>query len=334
MRTTIFGKTGLEVSRLALGTWEFSGAWGKFDEDHAAAIVRRACDLGINFFDTAHEYGFGEAERILGGVIRSGVGRDRDELIVATKGGLRPTETGPQRDASPEWLRQDVDSSLKALSMDHIDIYQIHWPDPAVPAAETAGALAELIDEGKIRHAGVSNYSTEQVKEFSAVLPVESVQPPYSMFRREIEHDLLPYCTANNIGVVVYGPLSHGLLTGTITADTEFSPEDWRSRSPVFAGDDFVNNLEIVDQLKPLAHEMGVTLSQLAIAWTLAQPGIDVAITGAQHIGYLQDSAGAADVTLTDDDVAAIEEIIACAIPVSGPYPEMWQEWSEQDPHG
>lgn len=332
MRTTIFGKTGLEVSRLALGTWEFSGAWGRFDEDRATAIVQRACDLGINFFDTAHEYGFGEAERILGGVIRGGVGRDRDELIIATKGGLRPTETGPVRDASPEWIRQDVESSLGALGMDYIDIYQVHWPDPGVPAAETAGAITELITEGKIRHAGVSNYGVEQVKEFSETLPVESVQPPYHMFRREIEADLLPYCAANNIGVLVYGPLAHGLLTGTVTPETEFSADDWRSRSPVFSGDDFLANLKIIEELRPVAHDLGVTLSQLAIAWALAQPGVDVAITGAQHIGYLQDSAGAADVTLTDTDVATIDEIIAAAVPVTGPYPEMWREWGEQDP--
>ena len=332
MRTTIFGKTGLEVSRLALGTWEFSGAWGKFDEDHATAIVRRACDLGINFFDTAHEYGFGEAERILGGVIRDGVGRDRADLIIGTKGGLRPTGDGPVRDASPEWLRQDVDSSLQALGMDYIDVYQVHWPDPDVPAAETAGAMAELVSEGKIRHAGVSNYSADQVREFSETLPVESVQPPYNMFRREIEADLLPYCVYNNVGVLVYGPLSHGLLTGTITSDTRFSPEDWRSRSPVFTGADFVHDLQIVEELRPVAHGLGVTLAQLAIAWVLAQPGVNVAITGAQHIGYLQDSAGAADVTLTDDDITAIEKIIASAVPVGGPYPEMWKEWGEHDP--
>jgi aryl-alcohol dehydrogenase-like predicted oxidoreductase len=142
---------------LALGTWEFSGAWGGVDDDEAIAIVRRARELGFNFFDTAHEYGFGTAERILGTALRHDLDHARDEVLIATKGGLRETDDGPVRDARPEWLRHDVDTSLAALGLDRIDLYQVHWPDPAVPAAETAGALADLVATGKIRHVGVSN---------------------------------------------------------------------------------------------------------------------------------------------------------------------------------
>jgi aryl-alcohol dehydrogenase-like predicted oxidoreductase len=324
MKTTIFGKTKLEVSRLAFGTWEFGGAWGRFDEDNAVALIRRARELGFNFFDTAHEYGFGESERILGNALR--VDRARDEVVIATKGGLRPTETGLVRDASPEWLRHDVDSSLSALGTDRIDIYMVHWPDPKVRASETAGALADLVAQGKIRHVGVSNYDTAQLQEFSATLPVETVQPPYHLFRRDIEKELLPYCHANNIGVLVYGPLAHGLLTGMIHPDTTFAAEDWRSNSEIFSGDGFLANLEVVSQLTRLAADLGVTVSQLAIAWTLAQPGVHVAIVGAQHVGYLQDSAAAADVTLSDADLATIEEIMASATPVGGPYPEMHEK--------
>lgn len=299
MQTTTFGKTGLEVSRLAFGTWAFGGDWGSFDEDAAVAMIRHARDLGFNFFDTAHEYGFGAAERILGQALRPDLARARDELVIATKGGVRPTDDGLVRDASPEWLRRDVDTSLGALGIDHIDLYQVHWPDSAVPAAETAGALADLISEGKIRHAGVSNYETAQVKEFSATLPVEAVQPPYHLFRRDIEDELLPYCRARDIGVLVYGPLAHGLLTGTVHPDTTFAPEDWRGTSHIFNGDGFLRNLKVVARLERLAADLGVTISQLAIAWTLAQPGVHVAIVGAQHLGYLQDSAGAAHVTLS-----------------------------------
>jgi aryl-alcohol dehydrogenase-like predicted oxidoreductase len=326
MKSTIFGNTGLEVSRLALGTWEFGGAWGRFDEDNAMTLIRRARDLGFNFFDTAQEYGFGESERILGKALRSDLTRSRDEVFIATKGGLRPTHKGLVRDASPEFLRQGVESSLKALGVDEIDFYLVHWPDPKVAASETGGALADMISEGKIRHAGVSNYTAEQVKELEATLPVEIVQPPYHLFRREFEQELLPYCNANNIGVCVYGPLGHGLLTGMIHPDTTFADDDWRSKSEIFTGETLMRNLECVTQLQRFAADRGVTVSQLAIAWTIAQPGVNVAIVGAQHVGYLQDSAAAADVTLTDEDLDAIEEIMAGSVQVGGPYPEMHAE--------
>ena len=156
------------------------------------------------FFDSAQAYGFGTSERILGTALRDELTRERDELVIATKGGLRQTDSGLVRDASPEWLRRGVDDSLTALGIDHIDLYQVHWPDPTVPAAETAGALRDLITTG-IGHVGVSNYNTAQMAEFAATMPVETLQPPYHLFRREIEDDVLPYCAAQNIGVVVYG---------------------------------------------------------------------------------------------------------------------------------
>ena len=326
MRSITFGKAGLEVSRLAFGTWEFSSDWGHADEDAAITMIRRARDLGINFFDTAQQYGFGESERILGKALRPEFARARDELVIATKGGLRKTDTGLVRDASPEYLRSGVESSLRALGVDYIDLYLVHWPDPTTPPEVTGGALAELVSEGKIRHVGVSNYDTAQIQALSATLPVETVQPPYHLFRRDIEGDLLPYCHANDIGVMVYGPLAHGLLTGTMKADTSFAAADWRSKSPIFNGEDYVRNLKVVADLGHLAIDLGVTMSQLAIAWTLAQPGVHAAIMGAQHVTYLQDSAGAADVTLSEADLAAIEDIMRSATPVGGPAPEMHEK--------
>lgn len=327
MQTTTLGRSGLQVSRLALGTWEFSGAWGDVDEDNAIAIVRRARDLGFNFFDTAHEYGFGTAERILGTALRHDLDHARDEVLIATKGGLRETDDGPVRDARPEWLRHDVDTSLAALGVDHIDLYQVHWPDPAVPAAETAGALADLVTAGKIRHVGVSNYDAEQIAEFSATLPVETVQPPFNMLRRGLQDTLFPYCRDHDIGVLVYGALAHGLLTGAITSDSSLAADDWRARSGIFTGEDFARNLKVVAGLRSLASDLGVTLSQLALAWVLAQPGVHVAIVGAQQAGYLQDSAAAMDLDLSPDDLAAIAQILAPAAPLGGPYPEMWKEF-------
>jgi len=323
MRTIALGKTGLEVSRLAFGTWEFSSDWGHADEDAAITMIRRARDLGINFFDTAQQYGFGASERILGKALRSDLSHNREDVVIATKGGLRATDNGLVRDASPEWLRKGVESSLSSLGIDYIDVYLVHWPDPKLPASETAGALADLVSEGKIRHVGVSNYDTAQVEEFSAALPVEVAQPPYHLFRRDIEVDLLPYCHNHGIGVMVYGPLAHGLLTGTMKPDTSFAAQDWRAKSDIFTGDGFLRNLEVVTQLQHLAADLGVTVSQLAIAWTLAQPGVHVAIVGAQHVTYLQDSAGAADVTLSEADLVAVADILKSASPVGGPYPEM-----------
>jgi aryl-alcohol dehydrogenase-like predicted oxidoreductase len=156
MKFTTLGRSGLEVSRIAFGTWQLGGDWGQFDEDAAVAAIRRARELGVNFFDTAQAYGFGASERLLGTALRQELIRSRDELVIATKGGLRQTESGLVRDASPDWLRKGVDGSLTALGIDHIDLYQVHWPDPTVPAAETAGVvLGELITEGKIGHVGV-----------------------------------------------------------------------------------------------------------------------------------------------------------------------------------
>lgn len=331
MKTTTLGRSGLGVSRLALGTWEFSGAWGDVDEERAIAIVRRARELGFNFFDTAHEYGFGTAERILGTALRHDLDHARDEVVIATKGGLRETDDGPVRDARPEWLRHDVDTSLGALGIDHIDLYQVHWPDPAVPASETAGALAELVTAGKIRHVGVSNYDAAQIAEFSATLPVETVQPPFNMLRRGLQDTLFPYCRDNDIGVLVYGALAHGLLTGTITSDSRFDADDWRTQSGIFSGEGFARNLKVIESLRSLAAELGVTLSQLALAWALAQPGVHVAIVGAQHVGYLQDSAAAVHLDLTPGDLAAITEILAPAAPLGGPYPEMWKEFADRE---
>jgi aryl-alcohol dehydrogenase-like predicted oxidoreductase len=322
MKTTTLGRSGLEVSRIAFGTWQLGGDWGPFDEDAAVAAIRRARELGVNFFDTAQAYGFGASERILGMALRHELVGERDELVIATKGGLRQTHSGLVRDASPDWLRKGVDASLTALGIDHIDLYQVHWPDATVPAAETAGALRDLITEGKISHVGVSNYNAEQMAEISATLPVETLQPPYHLFRREIEDEVLPYCLDNNIGVLVYGPLAHGLLTGMLSAHTAFADDDWRATSTVFKGGTYRRNLATVRALEKFAADRGITVSQLAIAWTLANPAVHVAIVGARQVGHIEDSLSAVDISLTDSDLDEIETIMDDAAPVAGPSPE------------
>jgi aryl-alcohol dehydrogenase-like predicted oxidoreductase len=323
MNKVTLGVTGLQVTPIAFGTWQLGGEWGQFDEDAAIAAIRQARKLGINFFDTAQAYGFGVSERMLGQALREELAHDRDELVIATKGGLRmDPERGLVRDSSAQWLRQGVEQSLGSLGVEHIDVYQIHWPDPDVPFQESAQALEELVEQGKILHVGVSNFSSQQTAEFSRTRPVETSQPPYHLFRREIEQNLLPYALEHNIGVLVYGPLAHGLLTGTMDASTSFPDDDWRQSSELFAGDTFTRNLAIVEQLERFAAERGYSVGQLAIAWTLAHPAVHVAIVGSRSAKHIEDSAAALDVNLSEDDLREIDRIMAGAVPVAGPTPE------------
>ena len=321
------GMTSLEISPIAFGTWQLGGEWGQFDRDDAVAAIRQAQNLGVNLFDTAHGYGFGASERVLGDVLRDDLTNRRDEILIATKGGLRMTDDGLVRDSSPDWIRSGVDASLDALGVDYIDLFQIHWPDAKVPFAETAGALQALVDEGKIRHVGVSNFDAAQMAEFAETRPVETLQPPYDLFRRDIEDEILPYCREHDIGVLVYGALAHGLLTGAMDESTTFAPDDWRSGAPFFKGDGFRKNLEVVGKLERFAKDQfGVSVSRLAIAWTLANPGVDVTIVGARHPNHIEDSVAAADLHLSESDLEEIDRIMSGAAPMSGPHPEMMPE--------
>jgi aryl-alcohol dehydrogenase-like predicted oxidoreductase len=321
------GKTDLEVSSIAFGAWQLGGEWGGFDEQQAIAAIRHARTVGVNLFDTAQGYGFGASERLLGQALREDLDERREEVVIATKGGLRMTDDGLVRDSSPSWLRAGVESSLDALGVDHVDLYQVHWPDSSVPFAETAGALQELVDEGKIRHVGVSNFDAAQLAEFAATRPVETLQPPYDLFRRDIEAEILPYSREHGVGVLVYGPLAHGLLTGAMDEHTTFAPSDWRSGAPFFKGEDFRRNVHIVNELQKLAgDQFGVSVSQLAIAWTLANPAVQVAIVGTRNPKHIEDSVAAAELKLSEADLEEIDRITAGAAPMGGPHPEMMPE--------
>ena len=321
------GMTDLEVSPIAFGTWQLGGEWGQFDEDEGIAAVRQARELGVNLFDTAHGYGFGASERVLGKALRDDLDHRRDEVVIATKAGLRMTDDGLVRDSSAEWIREGLDSSLEALGVDYVDLFQVHWPDSEVPFAETAGALQELVDEGKIHHVGVSNFDAQQIAEFAETRPVETLQPPYDLFRRDIDSAILPYCREHDIGVLIYGPLAHGLLTGAMGENTTFAPDDWRSGAPFFRGDDFHRNLEVVSELQRFARErFGVSVSRLATAWTLANPAVQVAIVGARHPGHIEDSVAAAELDLGEADLEQIDRLMTGSVPMSGPHPEMMPE--------
>ncbi len=321
MKTTTLGRTGLEVSRIAFGTWQVSGEWGSYDAEQAQNAIRHAHELGVSFFDTAQAYGFGTSEEILADALRSELDRDRDGIVIATKGGINPGSDKP-RDGSRQYLRSGVEASLRAMKLDHLDLYQVHWPDDDTPFEDTAGYLQEMVDEGKLRHVGVSNFDQDQMAAFDRRRPVETLQPPYHLFRRHIEDGVLPYVRENDIGTLVYSPLGSGLLTGTMDENTTFEDSDWRASASAFQGDKFRTNLAVVERLKEFAADKGTEVSQLAIAWVLAQDGIDVAIVGARSSKNIERSLAAVDVELSSDDLAEIERITADGVQVTGASPE------------
>jgi aryl-alcohol dehydrogenase-like predicted oxidoreductase len=326
MKEIRLGRTELTVSRIAFGTWQLGGDWGATDEDAAISAIRRAADDGVTLFDTAQGYGFGASERLLARALGSRLqGSQRGEVFIATKGGLRSLGGSKVvRDSSAASIRQSIEASLEALGTHYIDIYQLHWPDPNTPIQETADALAKAVADGKIRHVGVSNFDLEQMEVMSRSVQVETLQPPYHLFRRDIEESILPYTKAHDIGVLVYGSLAHGLLTGALKPDQQFPPGDWRSHSPVFSGESYQHNLEVVARLEELARdELGVSVSRLATAWTLANPAVHVAIVGTRNAEHVDDAVAAADLELSEHALRHIDAITAEAIPVGGPYPEL-----------
>jgi len=323
MQTVTLGMTDMKVSRIAFGVWELGGEWSSFDENAAMAAIRHARERGVTLFDTAQAYGFGASEHILGGALHDDLDRHRDEIVIATKEGLRQTASGLVRDSSPRWLRRGVDESLRAIGIDYIDVYQVHWPDPNVPLDETAGALEELVREGKIRHVGVSNFDVAEMEDFAQVRPVETIQPPYSLFRRDIESDVLPFTQTNDIGVLVYGPLAHGLLTGGMNERTRFAADDWRSTNPSFHADTLRHNLDKVRHLARFASdELGCSTAQLAVAWTLANPAVQAAIVGARRIQHLDEAVTASELHFDVEELAHIDTIMAGATTFTGPSPD------------
>ena len=323
MQYTLLGEGGPRVSRIAFGNWSAGGDWGAVDRKAALATTREALDLGITFFDTARAYGFGAAEELLGEALRIELRSARESVVIATKGGLRQDGTRPVRDSSPGALRRDLEASLRSLGTEYVDLYQVHWPDPATPIAETAETLDHFVREGKVRYAGVSNYDTRQMATFQQTRRIDTLQPPYHLFRREIEASILPYASEHGIGVLVYGPLAHGLLSGRMNETTTFAPDDWRSSSDLFRGEAFERSLAVVRDLEELAAGRGATVAQLAIAWTLANRAVDVAIVGARSPEQLRQTAPAADFRLFPDDMAKIELILRGEVAVGGPAPEL-----------
>lgn len=277
-----------EASRIGLGTWAIGGwMWGGSDEEPALQTLELAFEKGINFWDTAPVYGFGRAEEIVGKALKR-LGK-RDEIVIATKCGLDWTGgQGIQRNATRERILQEVDDSLRRLGTDRIDLMQVHWPNPSTPAKETAEALLEAQQAGKIVSLGVSNYSPRQMDDFQHHATLVSNQPPYNLFERDIESDVLPYCQKHDIAVITYGALCRGLLSGRISMATHFEGDDLRQYDPKFQRDTLPTYLQAVRLLDELAQRHGRRVLHLAVRWLLDQPGVSVALWGARRPEQLE----------------------------------------------
>ncbi len=304
------GQTDLWVSPVALGCWPIAGitSIGVTEADSLATIAA-AFDAGINIFDTAYCYGYdGESEKMVGRVLRP----HRNEVVIATKCGIGWTPDQKQlKDARPETIRRQCDESLQRLGMEVIDLYYLHAPDPSVPVAESAGAMKELLDAGKVRAVGVSNFhQINQYEEFHAVCPISADQPHYNMLQREIEVERLPWCQKHNVSVMVYWPLMKGFLAGKLSRDHVWDPKDGRQKYPVFVGDQWTKTHDFLDQLRPIAERHNRSLTELVTAWTIQRPGITVALCGAKRPDQILESAGAMDMVLTGQDLAEIDQAI------------------------
>jgi aryl-alcohol dehydrogenase-like predicted oxidoreductase len=275
------------ASRVGLGTWAIGGwMWGGTDETESIRTIHAALDAGVNLIDTAPVYGFGRAEELVGRALASSGRRDR--VLVATKCGLDWTKGGVRRDASPARIAREVEDSLRRLQVDVIDLYQLHWPDPAVPLEETAEALDGLRRAGKIRAIGASNLSVAQLERFRAAAPLAADQPPYNLFERAIDADVLPFCREHGIATLAYGALCRGLLSGRMAAGTTFDGDDLRKDDPKFHPPRFAQYLGAVADLDAFARErFGRTVLELAVRWILDQPGISIALWGARRAGQL-----------------------------------------------
>lgn len=303
------GRTGMRISPVAMGCWPISGITSiDVTEDQSLATLEAAFDAGISFFDTAYAYGYqGESERMIGRVF---AGR-RNQVVIATKGGIHWEHGKQVKDGRPETLRRECEESLRRLGTDHVELYYLHAPDPRVPISESAGALRELLEAGKVRSVGVSNVNVTQLQEFAAACPLSAYQPHYNMLQREIERAELPWCMEHGVSVMVYWPLMKGLLAGKLPRGHVFDPKDGRRKYPMFHGEEWEKNQDFLDKLRPIAEEVGRSVAQVVIDWTIQRPGITAALCGAKRPDQIRDNAAAMQWQLTPRQIARIDAAIA-----------------------
>jgi aryl-alcohol dehydrogenase-like predicted oxidoreductase len=311
LKTTQLGNTGLEITRIGFGAWALGGGgwefgWGPQDDEESIAAIDHALEQGINWIDTAAAYGFGRSEQVVGRALEG----MRERPYVFTKCSLLE---GPGRrvvhNLKRESILQEADASLERLGIDAIDLYQIHWPIPEEDIEEGWSALAELKQQGLVRHIGVSNFNVEQMRRIQEIAPVETLQPPYSLIERDVEREILPFCEQEGIGVIVYSPMGSGLLTGKMTRERieNLPDDDWRKRSPHFQEPQLSRHLALVERLRAVADRYETTPGAVAVAWTLRHPAVDGAIVGFRRPDQVNPILPAVSLELTDEDINEIE---------------------------
>lgn len=313
MQTQRLGRTGMEITRIGFGAWAIGGGgwefgWGAQDEGAAVEAIEHALERGINWIDTAPVYGHGKSERLVGRAVRGMAERP----FIFTKCSMLWDEHGSvYRSLGADSIRRECEASLRRLDIDAIDLYQIHWPEPESDIEEGWETLVRLRDEGLVRHLGVSNFDVAQMQRIARIAPVESLQPPYSLIRRAIEPEILPYCAAQDIGVIVYSPMASGLLTGAMTREriARMPPDDWRQRSNEYQEPKLSVNLALVETLKRIGARHDVMAGAVAVAWTLQHPAVTGAIVGARSAAQVEDVIAGALLELRDDEMEELGRV-------------------------
>ena len=312
-----FGQTGIQVSAIGLGCWEIGGGYGKIEEEEFMQAVHRALDLGINCFDTAEAYGFGASERSLA----KALGTRRKEATVVTKFGVGYKEAPNFRDSSRQRVIASIEKSLQNLNTDYVDVYMVHWPDVNTPFEETMRALDDIVQQGKARFIGISNFRREQIEASTRTRRVDVAQYCWNLFDRRMQKEIFPYCRQHNMGVMAYGSLAYGLLTGTFTEDMDFGTDDWRARrgrmgginlfQTLFGPEYFPRNLRAVEELKVMAARYHKSLPQFALRWTTSNPVVSVALVGCRNVAEVEDNVGALGWSIAEADMKEIDAIFA-----------------------
>jgi aryl-alcohol dehydrogenase-like predicted oxidoreductase len=325
-----FGQTGVEISAIGFGCWEIGGGYGSIEETDFIKAINRALEIGINSFDTAEAYGFGASEKSLA----KALGSRRKEAVITTKFGVGYPDTPNYRDSTRKRVMESIEKSLKALNTDYVDVYLIHWPDRNVPFEEPMRALDDLVKQGKVRAVGLSNFKLNEIEACMKTRRVDVVQYCWNMFDRRMQKEIFPYCRENGIGVMAYGSLAYGMLTGTLSEEKTFEKNDWRSKrgqlsninlfQHLFGPDHFLKNLRAVEELKGVAQRYNKTLPQLALNWTLSNPVISTALVGCRNPGEVDDNAGSLGWKISDADMKEIDAIFAKHGAVT--MPETWLE--------
>jgi aryl-alcohol dehydrogenase-like predicted oxidoreductase len=310
METRLLGNSDMKITRIGLGTWAIGGewayGWGPQEEKESIATIHKALDGGINWIDTAAAYGIGNSERAVGKAVKE----RKDRPYIFTKCSLVWDAEGNITNVlKADSVRREAESSLKRLGVEAIDLYQIHWPSPEADIEEGWQALARLREEGKVRYIGISNFNVPQMKRIRPIAPITSLQPPFSLIRRGVEEEILPYCQAQDIGVIVYSPMASGLLSGKMTVErvASMADTDWRKKSKEFQAPRLSHHLELAERLRSVGESYGRTAAEVAIAWTLLNPAVTGAIVGMRKTDQVEGVIHGADLELSKEDLSRIE---------------------------